>query len=129
MKGMLARVPNYPLIELEINGRKYGCLIDTGFSGDIAMGLELARELGLDLSPETAYSRVAGESNPTKNSYVWITWFDRTREVGATVFLSDTVGPVDAVIGVHLLIGYILVVDFNEGEVVIKDPSLREALP
>lgn len=93
------------------------------------MGLELTRELGLDLSPETAYSRVAGGSNPTKNSYVWITWFDRTREVGATVFLSDTVGPVDAVIGVHLLIGYILVVDFNEGEVVIKDPSLREALP
>lgn len=130
MRGYLDRVTNYPLIDIVANGHTLTCLIDTGFTGDLALGIDLAHMLNLDLSAESSFSKVAGEGRaPTKESSAHVKWFDQSRDVGVTVFSSETVGPKDGIIGVHMLIGYILVIDLNEGIVVIKNPAFREVLP
>ena len=127
MKGYLDRDTSYPLIDLIVNGHTVTCLIDTGFTGDLALGIDMADTLSLDLSAESSFSKVAGEGRvPTKESSAHVKWFDQSREVGVTVFSSETVGPKDGIIGVHMLIGYILVIDLNEGIVVIKNPAFRE---
>ena len=128
MRGYIDPATNYPLIELAVNGRTLACLIDTGFTGDLAVGQEKARELGLGLTGQKHFSKTAGGDILTRSVDATLLWFGHSRDIRATVFPQDGIGPADGLIGIHLLIGYILVIDLNEGDVVVKDPSLLTTL-
>lgn len=129
MRGALHAKTGLPIIDLTVNGITLSCLVDTGFTGDLAIGIKVANDLSLVSSHQWHVSEtVAGDAEFT-TSQARIDRFGSTRPLGVIIYPRERVGPVDGIIGVHLLIGYILVVDFNEGDVLIKDPSTRRMFP
>lgn len=129
MRGSLHESTLMPIITLKINGVNVSCLVDTGFTGDIAIGLDTEKKLRSKPAGGILYSKTVGTDAPYRKTTTRVEWFGENRTAHVFAFKRSQVGPVDAIIGVHFLIGYILLVDFNEGSVVIKNPALREALP
>ncbi len=128
MRGRLDRATNLPLVDLVLNGAPVTLLVDTGFTGPIAIGLDCSERIGLRPGAKRGLSRTAGGPAEFTQSTSHVLWFDRERETTVLIWKTDTVGPVDGLIGARFLIGYILVVDFNEGDVTIKDPALLHTL-
>lgn len=114
---------NRPIITLTVNHQSIVCLIDTGYTGNLAIGLDCARSLGIEPEPERFSSETAGSRAGFKIGSASIRWFDRAVQAQVHVWEAASVGPVDGILGVNFLVGYILTVDFNEGEVSIQDPA------
>lgn len=128
MRGRLDVFTSLPLIDLALNGTSVTLLIDTGFTGPIAIGLDCAERIGINLGEEREVSKTAGGDAVFSRSKSRVSWFDSERHTNILVWESRTLGPVDGVMGVAFLIGYILVVDLNEGDVLIKNPTLLSTL-
>lgn len=55
-----------PIIELEINGSKISCIIDTGFNGELLLPEQLIEKLSLKQTATTEYINVDGVKGETK---------------------------------------------------------------
>lgn len=110
-------------MDLRVSGTCISCLIDTGFTGPLAIGLDVARLLNIHPHPAKHISDTAGGDAGFRVGHASIEWFDQHRGIDVFVWDKPSIGPLDGLIGVQLLVGYALIVDFNEGDVLIKDPS------
>jgi clan AA aspartic protease len=99
-------------------------LIDTGFTGELQLPLSIAVPLGLRLDAvgksEYADGRVSGEMFFSGA----ISWGTTKRDVTIIVSDSDT-----ALLGGGLLHGYLMVVDFEKKQLIIKEPGFDEPQP
>jgi predicted aspartyl protease len=117
---------NRPLALLRINGKEQAFLIDTGFNSSLAIGMDAAHDLHISPSGPTYYSDTAGSPASFRFALAQVEWFGSLREVEVCVWKANSIGPVDGLIGVRFLIGYILTIDFNEGTVSVVDPAYTE---
>lgn len=129
MRGRLHVGTGLPIMDLTVNGTPLSCLVDTGFTGDLAVGVGMANHLSLVSGYQWHVSETVAGGAEFTTSQASIDWFGSIRPIGVIIYPRERVGPVDGIIGVHLLIGHILVVDFNEGDVLIKDPAVRGMFP
>ena len=113
-----------PILPLQVNGVTLNFLTDTGFTETLAIGLDVANMLCITQSRKVFYSQTAGGFAPFRTGICILNWFNGRIPVTVMVWQTPQVGPVDGLIGVGLLIGFILVADFNEGVLEIKDPAL-----
>lgn len=125
MRGRLSESTNVPLLDVVLNGIPVTVMVNTGFTGEIAISLGTLAKVGLDVGTQVEFSKTAGGDAEFIRTRATISWFDTMREIEVLVWQKPQLGPVDGFIGVQALIGYILVIDFNEGDVVIKNPALR----
>jgi len=96
--------------------------IDTGFSGELAIPLQIAVPLGLKLSG-AATSRLADGAEIRQMLFsAKISWGTQKRPVTVHVMPGD----VNASIGCALLHGYVLHADFENKQLIIKEPHVDE---
>lgn len=130
MEGYIDPLTNCPVIELEVNQRKALCLIDTGFNGFLSTGMNIAETLGIVTPEEREITRLGDHTttfyHPTTSE---ILWFGQSKTIPIQVFVTPRTGHIQAVIGTRLLLGYILIVDFNHGHAIIRDPSAGRTSP
>jgi predicted aspartyl protease len=104
-----------PIIELQIGGRTWPALVDTGFNGDI----ELPIDLFDDLSPRfvgTVTSQLGGGQSVTEDAYLVEIPFDgETIQVEATFVAGDT-----ALIGTQMLPSHRLEINFPQSSVLLE---------
>ena len=117
---------NRPLVELNVNGQVKKFLIDTGFTGNLAVGEKIASELDIHPKSRRYPAETAGGSAGFRIGYANLLWFGASRYIGVHVWETVSIGPVDGIVGVNLLVGYIPNVDFNEGLVSITDPARED---
>ena len=114
-----------PVMSVSIKGVRYDrALIDTGFSGFLAVDFDIGSQLDLRTSGPEKFARSAGGGAPYRDAFVDIEWFGQIRNVHVVVWQEVRTDLAKLVIGVGVLIGYVLLVDFNEGVVTVIDPSL-----
>lgn len=107
-------------------GGQYGqqeisALIDTGFTGELLLPLQVAVPLGLKLAGAAPYQLADGSITQHMLFSASINWGTQTRAV--------TVNVVDvehALIGGGLLHGYVLLVDFQQKQLIVKEPGTDE---
>jgi predicted aspartyl protease len=128
MRGRFDYERNLPLIDLVLNGEPVTLLVDTGFTGTIAVGLDCSERIGLQPGTKKGLSKTAGGPAEFTQSTSRVLWFDGERETTVLIWKTDTVGPVDGLIGAKFLVGHILIIDYNEGDVLIKNPALLSTL-
>lgn len=96
-------------------------LLDTGFTGEIQLPLQIAVPLGLKLAGVAPFRLADGELKHFMLFSASIHWGTKLRTVTATVVDTDT-----PLIGGGLLHGYVLVVDFDKRQLTIKEPHTDE---
>ncbi|HBA51412.1 TPA: hypothetical protein DCY77_00530 [Candidatus Uhrbacteria bacterium] len=99
-------------------------LIDTGFNGELLLPLQIAIPLGLQLAGAAPYRLADGSISQQMLFTANIGWGTTSRTATVNVVNSDT-----ALIGGGLLHGYILLVDFQKKQLVIKEPGVDEPSP
>lgn len=70
-----------PVIELAIEGRKIGALLDTGFNGHVMLPRAVIEELGLDQIGISDYLTASGDTKLTKVYVAKIALFDEKVDV------------------------------------------------
>lgn len=123
MRGSLNETHMMPLLPLQTSAGISEFLVDTGFSGDLAMDPDIASLFRLRTRPTIKYSLTAGGGAAYRDAFTEIEWFGQSRvmHVVAWIQVRDRLS--------KALIGYILVIDFNEGVVIVKDPALSNVGP
>lgn len=114
-------------IQIEVTGtrgRKESILakIDTAFDGELALPIEIAVPLGLELAAVATYR--LGDGSTVSGQLVFsadISWGTKTRPVTVSIKSSG-----DALIGGGLLHGYVLQADFQTKQLTIKEPGTDE---
>ena len=83
MKGFLKGFFKFgnPVIELAVEGRKVGALLDAGFNGHIMLPVAVIEELGLDQIGISDYLTASGDAKLTKVYVGKIMFFDEEVEV------------------------------------------------
>lgn len=99
-------------------------LIDTGFNGELLLPLQVAIPLGLQLAGAAPYRLADGSISQQMLFTANIGWGTTNRTATVNVVNSDT-----ALIGGGLLHGYVLLVDFQKKQLVIKEPGIDEPSP
>lgn len=99
--------------------------IDTGFTGELALPLQIAIPLGLQLGGLTDVTYAKGKPVPEMLFTGQIDWGTTNRTIN-TIMVLDTDVPL---IGGGLLYGYIMLVDFDKKELIIKEPGVDEPSP
>lgn len=115
-----------PMMVIGLENEQLMMLVDTGFTGTIGVGLDTARRLGLNTSRTELFSDTAGGRVPYRTSTAMLRWFGRRIPVLVLVWQSGRLGPADGLLGAGMLTGYVLIADFNEGNVEIRDPAQPE---
>jgi len=95
--------------------------IDTGFTGELQLPLTVAVPLGLRLVGVGSFKLADGSQTQQMLFSASILWGTTTRAVTVNVVDSDT-----ALIGGGLLHGYVLLVDFEKKQLIIKEPGTDE---
>lgn len=93
-------------------------LLDTGFTGELLLPVQIAIPLGLKLAGVGSVQLADGSINQQMLFSASIKWGTRNRPVTVNVVMGG-----DALIGGGLLHGYILLVDFQKKELIIKEPG------
>ena len=99
-------------------GQEILALLDTGFTGELLLPLQIAVPLGLQLAGVARCQLADGNFSRQMLFSASITWGTQTRSI--------TVNVVDvehALIGGGLLHGYVLTVDFQKKQLIIKEPG------
>lgn len=120
-----------PILPIAVNRQPIELLVDTGFTDTIAIGLDVAKLLSIHTSRIVLYADTAGGRVPYRTGTAVIKWFGRRIPVEVLVWQTARLGPVDGFLGIGILVGHVLVVDFNEGYAEVRDPaqSLRVSGP
>ena len=105
----------------EHNQQTIPALIDTGFTGELQLPLKVAVPLGLRLEGAARYQLANGSVTQQMLFSASILWGTTTRLVTLNVADTDT-----ALIGGGLLHGYVLLVDFDKKQLIIKEPHTDE---
>lgn len=105
----------------EHNQQTIPALIDTGFTGELQLPLKIAVPLGLRLEGAAQYQLADGSVTKQMLFSASIVWGTTTRLVTLNVADTDT-----ALIGGGLLHGYVLLVDFEKRQLIIKEPHTDE---
>lgn len=100
--------------------RKIEVLVDTGFSGELALPLQLAIPLGLQLTAAGEYQYANGSRSIEMIFTGSLDWGSKNRLVAVNVLNSDV-----PLLGGGLLHGYTLTVDFKKKKLTIKEPGRR----
>lgn len=112
-------------ISLTVGGstqkRTIEVLVDTGFSGELALPLQIAIPLGLQLTAAGEYQYANGSRSIEMVFTGSLDWGSKNRLVAVNVLNSDV-----PLLGGGLLHGYILLVDFEKKKLVIKEPGVDE---
>lgn len=95
--------------------------IDTAFDGELSMPVSLAVPLGLPLIGESEYQIAGGATFQPLKFTASIQWGTQNRL--ATVNVDQSKIPL---LGLGLLNGYVLLVDFKEKTLMIKEPELEK---
>lgn len=98
--------------------RKIEVLVDTGFSGELALPLQLAIPLGLQLTAAGEYQYANGSRSIEMIFTGSLDWGSKNRLVAVNVLNSDV-----PLLGGGLLHGYTLTVDFKKKKLTIKEPG------
>ena len=108
-----------PIIVAGRHGQEsISALIDTGFTGELLLPLKIAVPLGLQLAGVAPCQLADGSISKQMLFSASITWGTQTRSV--TVNVVDVE---DALIGGGLLHGYVLLVDFQQKQLIVKEPG------
>lgn len=129
MRGSLDQRNMMPILPLQTSAGISDFLVDTGFSGDLAVDPDIASLLRLQTRPTIKYSLTGGGGAAYRDAYTEIEWFGQSRIMHVVAWTHVRDGLSKALIGVHAFIGYILVVDFNAGIVTVKDPAISSIGP
>ncbi len=129
MRGSLNASNMMPILPLQTSAGINDFLVDTGFSGDLAVDPDIASILRLQTRPTIKYSLTAGGGAAYRDAYAEIEWFGESRTMHAVVWTHVREGLSKALIGTHAFIGYVLIIDFNEGVVTVKDPAISSVGP
>ena len=90
----------------------------------------MAEDLHLKLNHEQSLSRLADSSEAAyQMAETNIFWFRQYRLASVQVFVRRREANPPLILGTRALIGYILLVDFNHGRVVIRDPAAARVSP
>ena len=108
-----------PLVRLQLLevGEEFLALIDTGFNGELMMGVDAARETGVVFDEKLATVEYAsGEVREVFEGRLEIHWLGRRHRV--SVLVSDSIPPPRtdapvAMIGTRLLRPHLLFIDFG----------------
>jgi clan AA aspartic protease len=93
-------------------------LLDTGFTGELLLPLQIAVPLGLKLAGVAPYQLADGSISQQMLFSASVSWGTQTRPVTVSVLDVE-----DALIGGGLLHGYVLLVDFQQKQLIIKEPG------
>ena len=106
----------HPKLELEVGGTrrkvKIAALIDTGFTGYLALPVDIAKELGVELSGQEKFELANGEWISQILCKGYVVFLDKTYEV--EILIGDSPTPQ---VGVSLLSDCKLTIDFVSSEV------------
>jgi predicted aspartyl protease len=102
-------------------GRDIFFRIDTAFDGELSIPVSLAVPLGLPLVGESEYSIGGGGISRPFKFIVSIQWGSQNRL--ATADVDQTKAPL---LGMGLLNGYILLADFKNKTLIIKEPEEKQ---
>lgn len=109
-----------PIIVAGEHGQqKISALLDTGFTGELQLPLQIAVPLGLKLVGVASYKLADGSVSKQMLFSASINWGTKTRLVTASVVMDAE----DVLMGVSVLHGYALLVDFKQKQLVIKEPG------
>lgn len=100
--------------------RKIEVLVDTGFSGELALPLQIAIPLGLQLTAAGEYQYANGSRSIEMIFTGLLDWGSKNRLVAVNVLNTDV-----PLLGGGLLHGYSLLVDFKKKKLTIKEPGIR----
>lgn len=103
------------------NQETISVLVDTGFTGELQLPLKIAVPLGLRLDGVGTFELADGSRSRQMLFSASISWGTTTRLVTISVTDSDT-----ALLGGGLLHGYVLLVDFDKKQLIIKEPGIDE---
>lgn len=126
MFGTIDAGTNTPVMYLIVNSKKLFCTIDTGYNGYPWTDFLVARDLlRLDVVGEPDNEAVMADGSQTPFELVWTTveWFGRGIQIPIQVIFQPRGQKTHALIGTRLLLGYMLIADFNHGQVEIIDPA------
>ncbi|MCC7500592.1 hypothetical protein IT396_02210 [Candidatus Nomurabacteria bacterium] len=132
MQGEIDGETNLPVLKLMINQREIPCLVDTGFNGYLWTDTIVAqRLLGVQIEHRVdGNSQVAdGALAQFELTTVEVSWFSRLLYPSMQVVFTVRQSRFPVVLGTRMLLGYILIADFNHGIVQIKDPSVSRVSP
>lgn len=96
-------------------------LVDTGFDGELLLPLRIAVPLGLRLSGVERFEFGDGSISRQMLFSAFISWGTTMRLVTVIVTDSET-----ALLGGGLLHGYVMLVDFEKKQLIIKEPGTDE---
>ena len=126
MRSTVDAETNTPVMYLSVNNKKLFCTIDTGYNGYLWTDFLVARDLlRLDVTGEPDNEAVMADGSQTPFELVWTTveWFGSRIPIPIQVIPQPRGQKTQALIGTRLLLGYMLVADFNHGHVEIVDPA------
>lgn len=110
-------------VPIEVAGdtdhKEISALLDTGFTGELVLPLHIAVPLGLKLVGISSCTLGNGLETKQMLFSASIKWGTQKRSVTAIV-VADTE---EVLMGVSLLHGYALLVDFQQKQFVIKEPG------
>jgi predicted aspartyl protease len=108
-------------------GDDFLAIVDTGFNGELMMGMEAARQLNVTLSDAMVHVELGtGITQRVRNGSLTVQWMGQ--ELNSRVLVSDTWpllkgdAPI-AMIGTRLLRPHLLLVDFDSSSVEIETTS------
>ena len=89
--------------------------LDTGFTGDLVLPQQLIEQLGLQESSVVKAAMGDGRKTEIVTFRAWANWFGEDREVEVIASSGQNV-----LLGVHLLLGHRLVVDYRTLQVELE---------
>ena len=123
MEGRIDEL-NRPVLRVEVNDRPLRCLVDTGFNGFLWIDERVAQLIGVYQKGKVYESELAdGRPAEFKIAVGSILWFDQPKNIPIHVFQGERHSNLDGILGTRLLIGYVLIADFNWGLVSVRFPG------
>ena len=112
-------IDHSPYVEVEVFGNRgqtiVTALLDTGFSADLCLPIEIGITLGLELRDVVETELADGTANLEPSYTAHINWGGEFRRVDVILTYSD-----EALLGTRLLEDKSVSIDFRAGEVIIE---------
>jgi clan AA aspartic protease len=112
-------IDHSPYVEVEVFGNRGQvniiALLDTGFSADLCLPIEIGITLGLELRGVVETELADGTMNLEPSYIAHINWDGQFKRIDVILTYSD-----EALLGTRLLEGKSVNIDFRTGEVIIE---------